>query len=110
MRLIEPARAIAAGSQVTIWLPVQWPVITLSIVRRDTQRVVWQIAHESFSRVLLPVEGMDLRLDRFAAVKVEGEPLSQSFPTLDDSPLRYGEAPIGMKQFLPSDGHPVELE
>jgi hypothetical protein len=110
MLTVEVAQASEAGGQVTIWLPVRWPVVTLSVMRRDTQVVVWQIAHESFYRVAVLHDGIELHIDHISVEAIQQEAERKPAPTNECSALRYGEAPEGMGQFVPSDGAPPALE
>lgn len=106
---LERAEARETGGQVTIWLPVHWPVMTLSVIRRDTQDVMWQIAEESFRLVAMPREESELRIDRIFLEKVQEDDQSPA-SMVECSTLRYGEAPERMRQFVPTDGQPPALE
>jgi hypothetical protein len=83
--------------------------MTLTVLRRDTQDIVWQLAHESFRPVMLPQSAMEIRIEQITA-----EPFRQEEPesvaTVSRTALRYGEAPPGMTQFIPIDGEPPQLE
>jgi hypothetical protein len=110
MSNLETAEAHASDGNVTIWLPLLWPVMTLTVLRCDTHDVVWRLAHESFRAVAMPAEGMEIRIERIIVEHLQQDDSETVAAALSRSPLRYGEAPRGMRQFIPHYGEPPELE
>jgi hypothetical protein len=109
MPTLEAAEVRREDGAVVIWLPIQWPVMTLSVLRRDTQELVWQIAHESFRRIEMPDQQLSMNVERLTTERLEQRELGSADRNGPRSRLRYGEAPDGMKQFVPADARPPEL-
>jgi len=107
--VIEIVRAQQKEDAITIRLPVHWPVATLNIIRRDTQELVWQVAHESFHQVNVRSEGIRLRIDRLVMEPLSIEHNERVTDRDEYADLTYGVAPKGMKQFFPDGVPPTAL-
>lgn len=107
--LLERVQAVASAGGAIIWLPLQWPVITLRVLETGTQNLLWFIADESFRELSDVAKPVELEITRLSVspIRHEVSPAAVAFDTL---PLRYGEPPLGMRQFFPDGSRPADLK
>ena len=103
-------RSTMEEDEVTVWLPLSkgWPVISLAIVDETTQRLLWAMVHESFKESAGNGDGtIELTITRLSAIHHNTDtPVAR---TIEETPLRYGIAPNGMRQTVPRGSTPLPL-